>query len=255
MADITAPWTLDSLDSLKGSIDDLTLSLDSGLYQSSVTLADAAGDVSCSSALSAFGSRVQTAASAISSEATMDAVPHLIFFGVASIASFASGQASSIKLAGGAGDFVAGAALTANGGFIADGTAAVSGESVASVLPIRVRLSPADVNAAAAASATSIRVRFGGGDASAGGSVGCLPVRVRLSQANTAGAAEMYAFGGVVYIVAQDFVANVTIFATPTALLRGEAQAVVTAQLAADGFKQGQEWTPVSQGEETWALA
>ena len=59
MADLLPPWTIDSLDNLKSSIDDLTLTLDSPLYTTSVTLWDAYGSVTASANVTASGTLVE----------------------------------------------------------------------------------------------------------------------------------------------------------------------------------------------------
>ena len=70
MADRLPPWSIDSLDNLKASIDQLTLTLDSSLYTTSVTLWDAYGSVSASATVSAEGIRVQLATASISASAS-----------------------------------------------------------------------------------------------------------------------------------------------------------------------------------------
>ena len=70
MADLLPPWSIDSLDNLKASIDQLTLSLDSSLYTTSVTLWDAYGSVNASATVSADAIRVQLAAASITASAS-----------------------------------------------------------------------------------------------------------------------------------------------------------------------------------------
>jgi len=66
MADLLPPWSIDSLDNLKASFDDLTLTLDSPLYETSVTRWDAYGSVTAQASVSADGTRVQFAAGTVS---------------------------------------------------------------------------------------------------------------------------------------------------------------------------------------------
>ena len=73
MADLLPPWTIDSLDNLKSSIDDLTLTLDSPLYTTSVTLWDAYGSVTASASVVADAIRVQSGSGAVDGTATVTA--------------------------------------------------------------------------------------------------------------------------------------------------------------------------------------
>ena len=71
MADLLPPWSIDSLDNLKASIDDLTLTLDSPLYQTSVTLWDAYASVTASASAVCDATRVQFASASATTEATV----------------------------------------------------------------------------------------------------------------------------------------------------------------------------------------
>ena len=72
MADLLPPWTIDSLDQLKSSIDDLTLTLDSPLYETSVTLWDAYGSVNATGSVSISATRVQYADAQVSASGSFD---------------------------------------------------------------------------------------------------------------------------------------------------------------------------------------
>ena len=69
MADLLPPWTIDSLDNLKASLDDLTLTLDSPLYETSVTLWDAYGSVSASASVACAATRVILGSASVSCSA------------------------------------------------------------------------------------------------------------------------------------------------------------------------------------------
>ena len=71
MADLLPPWSIDSLDNLKSSIDGLTLTLDSSLYITSVTLWDASASVTSNATVTASGSIVQSGSASITASATV----------------------------------------------------------------------------------------------------------------------------------------------------------------------------------------
>ena len=85
MADLLPPWTIDSLDNLKSSIDDLTLTLDSSLYTTSVTLWDAYGSVTASATTSASAIRVQNGVAAVTTTTTVTADAIRVQFASASM--------------------------------------------------------------------------------------------------------------------------------------------------------------------------
>ena len=87
MADLLPPWSIDSLDNLKSSIDNLTLTLDSPLYQTSVTLWDAYGSVNATATVSAAASKVQSAQASITANASVEANAVRILYASASITS------------------------------------------------------------------------------------------------------------------------------------------------------------------------
>ena len=76
MADLLPPWSIDSLDNLKASLDDLTLTLDSPLYETSVTRWDAYASVSATATASADAIRVQFGIAGVDANAafTADAI-------------------------------------------------------------------------------------------------------------------------------------------------------------------------------------
>ena len=90
MADLLPPWTIDSLDQLKSSIDDLTLTLDSSLYLTSVTLWDAYASVSASATVTADATRVQYGGAAVNGTATVTADAVRVQYASASITASAS---------------------------------------------------------------------------------------------------------------------------------------------------------------------
>ena len=98
MADLLPPWTIDSLDQLKASLDDLTLTLDSDLYETSVTRWDAYGSVSAVASLNAQATRVQFASASVSVSASASIDATRVQFGDASISATAAITASAIKV-------------------------------------------------------------------------------------------------------------------------------------------------------------
>ena len=70
MADLLPPWSIDSLDNLKASLDDLTLTLDSPLYETSVTRWDAYSSVTAQASVAADAILVQFASASITASAS-----------------------------------------------------------------------------------------------------------------------------------------------------------------------------------------
>lgn len=114
MADLYPPWTIDSLDNLKASLDDLTLTLDSPLYETTVTRWDAAGSVSCSASVSASGQIIQTGTAAVTCTATVTAAAGIIQTASAAITANGTLEANAEIVKGASAQITADASVSAS---------------------------------------------------------------------------------------------------------------------------------------------
>ena len=103
MADLLPPWTIDSPDNLKASLDDLTLTLDSPLCDTSVTRWDAYASVSVTATATADGIRVQFGSGAVDANASVSAEAIRVQFGAGDIQAAATVVAEAIRVQFGTG--------------------------------------------------------------------------------------------------------------------------------------------------------
>ena len=126
MADLYPPWTIDSLDNLKASLDDLTLTLDSPLYETTVTRWDAAGSVSCSASVSVSAEIVRDASAAVSCTATVTAAAGIIQSASAVITANGTLEANAEIVKGASAQITTSTEVTANCTVTYAGVAAVT---------------------------------------------------------------------------------------------------------------------------------
>lgn len=129
----------------------------------------------------------------------------------------------------------------------------VSSSATVSTAGIRQQSGDADISASATVEADASRViDSGDADVSASASATAEGIRMALGVADISSTASMTGNGGFTANGACSFESTGDFYVNPSATLAGDASINATMSIQADLYVYGQEWTPVTAGNETW---